>query len=76
VVDRHRLRWSERAGLHDRVHAAGQLLLLIGDLAAYSSARYVGSPPTFRELFSGGNAATQVALPVHLYDDGAGTRAN
>jgi len=59
---------------HDRVHAAGRLLLLTGDFAAYSSARHAGSPATFKELFSGGSWAAWVPLSVHLYDDGAGTR--
>ncbi len=59
---------------HDRVHAAGRLLLLTGDLAAYSSARRAGSPLTFKQLFPGGSWAAWVPLSVHLYDDGAGTR--
>jgi len=59
---------------HDRVHAAGRLLLLTGDLAAYSSARRAGSPATFKQLFPGGCWAAWVPLSVHLYDDGAGTR--
>jgi len=59
---------------HDRVHAAGRLLLLTGDLAAYSSARRAGSPATFKQLFPGGSWAAWVPLSVHLYDDGAGTR--
>jgi len=42
---------------HDRVPAAGQLLLLTGDLATYSSAHPAGSPPTFKELFADGNRA-------------------
>jgi len=44
-------------GLRDRVHAAGRLLLLTGDLAAYSSARRAGSPLTFKQLFPGGCCA-------------------
>ncbi len=55
---------------HDQVHAAGRLLLLTGDLAAYSSARL----PCVEDLFQGGSWAAWVPLSVHLYDDGAGTR--
>ncbi len=43
---------------HNRVHADGQPLLLIGDVAAYSLAATPGGPPTFDQLFSGGNWAT------------------
>ncbi len=59
---------------HSQVHAVGRLLLLTGDLAAYSSARRAGSPATFKQLFPGGSWAAWVPLSVHLYDDGAGTR--
>jgi len=57
----------------DRAHAAGQLLLLTGDLAAYSAAHPAGSPPTFKELFPDGNRAAWVPLLVHLHDDGDGS---
>ncbi len=47
---------------HDRVHAAGRLLLLTGDLAAYSSARRAESPAAFKQLFPGGSCAAWVPL--------------
>jgi len=55
---------------HDRMHAAGRLLLLTGDLAAYSSARRAGFPATFKQLFPDGSWAAWVPLVAHLYDDG------
>jgi len=54
-------------------HAAGQLLLFTGDLAAYSAAHSAGSPPTFKELFPDGNRAEWVPLLVPLHDDGDGS---
>jgi len=73
VVNRHRLRRADRSGL-PQPGARRRLLLLTGDLAAYSSARRAGSPATFKQLFPGGSWAAWVPLSVHLYDDGAGTR--
>jgi len=60
----------------DRVHAAGRLLLLTGDLAAYSSAHRAGLPSAFEELFPDGTplGTAWVSLLVHLHDDGDGIR--
>lgn len=59
---------------HDRVHEAGRVLLLTGDLRTWWAATHTAETLSFDQLFPGGTWAAWVPLLTHLYDTGVGTR--